>query len=155
VSWSYTVSDLATVQKDQVRWLIGDTLTNDQQLEDEEISFALTQRANVWGAAALCCGSLATRMSRQADAVQGETRTMYSSRARAYAVRGAHFENQAMARVAFPYAGGISFADKSVDELNADRVPPEYTIGMDDNFSEPYSAGDNNETISAGEGEGV
>jgi hypothetical protein len=52
MTWTYTITDLSTSQKDQVRLLIGDTVQTDHQLQDEEIAYLLTQRSSVYGAAA-------------------------------------------------------------------------------------------------------
>jgi hypothetical protein len=40
-----------------------------------------------------------------------------------------------------PYAGGISIADKQMQELDADRVPPGFQIGMDQNELPVAAAG--------------
>ena len=48
---------------------------------------------------------------------------------------GLQFENDANTYGALPgYAGGISIADKQQEELDTDRVPPQFNIGMDDNY---------------------
>lgn len=132
--WTYTPADLATNKKDAVRLTIGDTNTQDQQLQDEEISFFLTLRNSLWGAAAEACRAIAANLARQADSVQADMRVAYSSRSRSYAAMAARFENFAIARSgALPYAGGISIADKQRAEQDTDRVPPSFQIGMDDN----------------------
>lgn len=133
MAWSYDPSQLATMPAYQVRLLIGDTLATDKQMQDEEIDFYLTTRANIYGSAAECCRTLATQFSRLADSVQGELRTLYSSKARAYAARAAEFENKStLSGSGMPYAGGISIADKQNQESDTDRVPPQFNLGMDD-----------------------
>lgn len=135
MTWTYDPSQLSTSAFMQVRFMIGDTLTGDQQIQDEEIQFALTLDPSIWRVAATCCRSIAAQLSRQADSVQGELRTLYSSRSKAYATRAASYENTAVARGGgLPYAGGISIADKLQQEQNSDRVDPQFQIGMDDNL---------------------
>lgn len=146
MSWSYNVNSLATNQTYQVRMLIGDTIPTDAQLQDEEIAFTLTLRANIWGAAAECCRSIASNYSREADSVQGELRTIYSARARAYAARATAFDARAsLGGAGLPYAGGISVTDKQNQEQNTDRVAPQFNLGMDDSALPVPSVG--NETL--------
>ena len=132
--WTYNVSDLAVSTKDQIRFLVGDTQSADPQLQDEEVLFAASQRSNIWGAAAICCFSLATYFARKADTTTGELRTLWSSLSRSYALRASQYETTATIRSgALPYAGGISIQDKINQENDTDRVPPQFNIGMDDN----------------------
>jgi hypothetical protein len=128
-----------TVLKDQVRFLVGDTKIGAKQLEDEEIIFTIGQRASTYGAAALCCKNLAAHLSREADSAQGPLHTALSQKSRNYAAMAARFEN--MATVIPGYAGGISVADKAQQELDPDRVPPNFNIGMTDNFLPEGPAG--------------
>lgn len=135
MAWTYTPADLATSQLMQVRYLVGDTVATDQQVLDEEITFALSQRGSVYGAAATVCRSIAAKFSRRTDTIDKDLRTLMSSQAKAYSARANEFENQAAARSgAAPYAGGISIADKVQQELNPDRVPPNFNIGMTDDY---------------------
>jgi hypothetical protein len=135
VAWTYDTSQLASSKLMQVRYLVGDTRSTDQQVEDEEINFALTQRPTIYGAAATVCRSLSAQLSREADTVDKDLRTTLSARATAYGRRAADYELKAATRGgAMPYAGGISIADKVTNELDIDRVPPQFTIDMDDNY---------------------
>jgi hypothetical protein len=153
VTWSYNIEDLATSTKDQVRLLIGDTLTTDQQLQDEEINFAVSQRSSVWGAAAECCRSLAAKFGRSVDVTAGSSKTSFSQVAKAYTAKALDFEAKAaMGGAGLPYAGGISISDKLRQEQNEDRVSPQFQIGMDDDFLPVGPAG--NESSSAPGGNG-
>jgi hypothetical protein len=144
MTWSYTVSDLATSAKDQTRLLIGDINPNDQQLQDEELNFFLTLRASVWGAAAQACFSLASQFSRRADTVTGELHTLYSAQAKAYAGRNGYFETMAAARGgSLPSVGGISIAAKVAAEIDPDRVAPNFSTGITDNTNYPVSPAGN------------
>jgi hypothetical protein len=135
MTWTYVAASLASDPVMQVRYLVGDTRSSDQQVQDEEIGFALAQRPGIYGAAALVCRSLAAQLSREADTVDQDLRTTLSARASAYAKRAAAYEAQASARGGLaPYAGGISLVDKAVQSDSADRVPPQFDLGMDDDF---------------------
>lgn len=135
MAWTYDLTQLATNKMTQVRYLVGDTLASDQQVQDEEINFALGQRPSVYGAAAVVCRSLASKLSRQADVVDKDLRTALSSRAKAYAARAIEYDATAKIRGGgLPYAGGLSISDKLLNEQNPDRVQPQYTLSMDDNY---------------------
>jgi hypothetical protein len=137
MSWSYSVADLATSSKDQVRRLIGDVLTTDQQLQDEEINWTLTQFANIYMAAAMCCRDIAAQFARKVDTVQGEMRTLYAQQTKNYEAKAAVLERLGLVRASLPYAGGISIMDKVNRQQDSDRVPPQFNLGMDDNLTVP------------------
>lgn len=131
--WTYNLTTIATTPKDQVRLQIGDTVSTSPQLQDEEINFYLTTRANIYGASAECCRSLAARFSSQASTAAGDTKIQFSDIAKAYAARAVSFDvKAATAGSAMPYAGGISVSDKQNNTQDTDRVNPQFTIGMDD-----------------------
>jgi hypothetical protein len=135
MSWTYDFTQIEASKMMQVRYLVGDTIASDQQVQDEEIMFALTQRPSIWGAASIICQSLASRMSRQADVVDKDLRTAMSARAKAYAARAVEYDAKAKIRGGgLPYAGGLSIADKITREQNLDRVQPQFNISMDDNY---------------------
>ena len=135
MTWTYDPSTLSTNKTAQVRFMVGDTIPTAPQMQDEEIAFALTQRGSSYGAAADICRALAAKLSREADTVDKDLRTMLSNRATAYARRARDLEIQAKARGgAIPYAGGISIIDKITQELDPDRVPPSFNREMDTNY---------------------
>jgi hypothetical protein len=135
VTWTYDPTALATTALFQLRWLIGDTLVKDPQMQDEELIWAISQRTSVYGAAADACNAIAARMSREADSTQGPAHTLYSSRARSYRAQAGTFEVKAMARSAgLPYGGQMSVADYELMTSDPDRIGGQFVIGMDDNF---------------------
>lgn len=151
MTWSYNIENLATAPKDQVRLLIGDTLTTDQQLQDEEINYLLTTRGSLYGTAAECCRSLQAKFSRSVDQAAGASKTMYSQLAKAYGVKAAEFESKAaMSGAGLPYSGGISVTDKLAQERNTDRVSPQFQVGMDDNEFLPVGPAGNESSIAPG-----
>jgi hypothetical protein len=127
-------ADLATWTLPRIRALIGDTMTKDQQMQDEELAFFMSQKTSIYGAAALACRSLAAQMSRQADSTQGNLHTLYSNRARAYAAAAARFEIDEVTRSAgMPYSGQTSRTDYDNRDQDEDRMGPEFEIGGDEN----------------------
>jgi hypothetical protein len=132
MTWTYDVTALQTNTTYQVRYLIGDTLSTDPQLQDEEIAFSLTQRSSIHGAAAVCCRALANKFARSADQQAGDTRVAYSQISKAYAAKAIQLDVIAASGSTTPYAGGISITDLNNRQLDSDRVPPQFNIGMTD-----------------------
>jgi len=138
----------------QVRLRIGDTISSDPMIQDEEITYLLTVRPSIWGACADCCRSIAGRLSREADTVDKDLRTTLSTRARSFLRMASEYETKAIARGgALPYAGGLSFADKAQNELNTDRVQPQFSIDMDDNYEPVAPVGNEGTPLPSGQAE--
>ena len=140
LTWSYSLSSLATSPKDQVRLVIGDTgspnpITGsvDQLMQDEEISFYLTLRSSIYGAAAECCRTLAAQFAvlGTGSYQAGDTKIAYGAISQAFATRATQFDLRSAA-TCLPYVGGISVADKENNEDNPDLVVPQFAIGMFD-----------------------
>src|ERR1700730_18670600 len=110
MTWTYDISDLATSSLDQVRFVLGDTVPSDPQLQDEEINYVLAQRSSVYGAAAMCCRTLASKYSRSADQKAGDTQVWYSQIAKGYELRAIELEAAAAmsGTSVTPFAGGTS-----------------------------------------------
>lgn len=133
MAWTYEIGQLTTNRLFQLRWLVGDILVKDPQMQDEELSFALSQRSSIYGAACDVCLALAARLSREADSSQGPLRTAYSTRSRAYAQRAAQYEVMAFVRSGgLPYSGGVSLNDYQSMASDPDRIGPQFQIGLDD-----------------------
>jgi len=132
-TWTYDPSQLATSKRYQVRLLVGDIKNADQQFQDAEIDWALTQNTNSYTVAAILCRALASRLSREADTVDRDLRTTYSQRANNYLRMAINYEVMAgKPGAVMPYAGGISIADKQRRQGDGDRVQPQFGIGMHD-----------------------
>ncbi|WP_407146251.1 hypothetical protein [Bradyrhizobium sp. ORS 86] len=150
MTWTYDVTALATSAKDNVRLLIGDTDETDPQLQDEEIAYFLSGRPNPYGAAAECCRALAAKYARLVSQSAGDTKFVFSDMSKAYERRASDFEGQAAnSGAGLPYAGGISNTDKLNQESDSDRVQPQFTLGIDDNFL-PVAPVDSNPALKTG-----
>ena len=66
MTWSYS-GNPASSDNDAVRFFIGDTDTNDQQLSDEEIAFAVTVGGDKYVAAVICAEALVAKYARLGD----------------------------------------------------------------------------------------
>lgn len=137
-AWNYdnTLFSTSTANANTmiVRRLIGDVLSNDRQLSDNEIAFAVSQYSNLYLAAAEAARWIAMQYARQVDLVTGELKTNYSQRSRQYRTLAADLQNRGVARGGvIPYAGGLSVTDKQSQEDDPDRVVPNFNLGMTDN----------------------
>lgn len=141
MSWSYT-GNPASSNKDLVRYLIGDTDSGDQLLQDEEIDFVLGQYAIVTGTpvvtvsaaaapAAECCDNIVALYSRTASQKEvGGTRgvkVQASNRVGQYEALAEKLRRK-MAMVI--YIGGVSEADKEAYQSDTDAIQPFFSRGM-------------------------
>lgn len=118
----------------QVRFWVGDTDTTHQEVQDEEIEFALSLRPNVYAASADVARSIAAKYTRKVDEAAGDHKKSYSQRAKAFLALSYQLENKAVGTSgAMPYAGGISMADKRRQECDSDRVKPQFNLDQDQN----------------------
>lgn len=134
-SGTYPPSTLGQLM--QVRFLVQDTQTARQLLQDDEIYWLLTTESNIFMTAAACCDSLVAKAGSIHSKAISEFRITYNSEY--YRALGATLR----ARGAFhqmPYAGGISISDKEAQQANTDWVPPAIARGLDDNPAAPSPA---------------
>lgn len=128
MTWTY-VNTLAT-SRDQIRWYVGDTDTNDQLVADEEITFAVAQNPDVRLAAAEVADAISRKFARYATVRTQDTTVDFTARAKQYRDVAMALREQFALRGAKPFAGGISKADKDTREEDTDRVLPGFTRGM-------------------------
>lgn len=118
-----------------MRLLIRDVTDSAPLLQDEEIAFLLTTtNGSIFAAAALACETLAARFSQQAaDKQVGDLRISFTNKANDYLTLAKQYSDRAgssgLAAVT-PYAGGLTYTDKSIDEDDLDIVPPAFKIGQ-------------------------
>lgn len=151
MTWSYSWDQLLTNPVYAVRLLIGDVISCQPQLQDEEIAFHIGRRSSLYGAASECCRSLAARFARSVDFSAGSNKASYSQLAKAYTSQALLFEAKAATTgAATPYSGGTSIADMLRNEANGDRVLPAFTIGMQDDLLPVAPTGQETETEEQG-----
>jgi hypothetical protein len=128
VAWTYG-GDPDSNARDAIRFLIGDTDTNDQILNDEEVAWVnkevtgdKTATTGLYTAAYRCCITIASKYSRLADQAVGDLRVDLSQKAVAYRDQASELEIlvEREGGVPTPYAGAITISDKNVDEANSD-----------------------------------
>lgn len=137
MTWTYTgTSSTDFSERDQIRFLVGDTDTTDQLVADEEIAFALTFEETVRGAAAVVAESIAGQFARKADKETGKLKIWLSQKAKAYLALATRLRNEdssRRARAGVPVIGGISESRKETVEDDTDLVVPAFRVGMLDN----------------------
>lgn len=147
MAWSYS-GDPSSSTRDSIRFLCGDTDTNDQLLSDEEVDYLADQvsasgsTAATYRAAHRCLLAIASKFSRLADQSTGDLRVAMSqkaSNAREQAALLLKIADDDNLTVPTPYAGGISWADKQIDRDNPDRVDPYFESGQFANTNDPGS----------------
>lgn len=123
MTWSYSGNPSSSAG-DAIRFLIGDTDTNDQLLSNEEISWVNTESSgsststsSLYEAAYRCCLAIASKLSRLADKQIGDLQVSLSQKAKGYLAQADQFKSLAQVNnyVPIPYAGGISISDKQID----------------------------------------
>jgi hypothetical protein len=131
MTWTYS-GNPSSSDKDAIRYLIGDTDTNNQLLSDEEIAYELT-RSNVYGAAALSCNAIVAKLSRLVDTyLDRDIRANMSQAVKNYQALARNLEFKARLSIAAPFCGGVSVSDKESREQDTDRVSPYFKVTMDD-----------------------
>lgn len=85
MAWTYS-GDPATSDRDKVRFLIGDTDSTDQLLQDAEIAYVITEAGgSIYQAAHDAAYAVASKFSRMATSKSvGDLSLSYSDRAKAF-----------------------------------------------------------------------
>jgi len=134
MAWSYDPTDLNTTtasgRLNTVRFLVGDTNTNNQQVQNEEITFSLSQTADdVYTASAYVARSIASQYASKVNIeVDGQIKADYSDLYEHYKALADKLDYQAKkvgARLGVS-AGGITKTQVELARSNTNRVGPEF-----------------------------
>lgn len=133
MSFSYD-AELPT-SLDRVRFTIGDTISTDPQLQNEEIQAMLDEHGDVVRATAIACvDALIARYARYVDKWVGDLKILASQRYRQYKELRERLlmavDNVALSGV--PTAGGVYVAEKEQARNNTQLVQGAFRIGMHD-----------------------
>ena len=131
MTWSYSVSPLATSALNQVRLLIGDTLSTDEQLQDEEIQFFIDNEQSTYMAAYRSALAIAAEYSRKVDKEMGDLKILAAQRHRHYLELAEQLRLKNVPAILS--AGGVWQSEKDTLSDNADWVQPWFSRGMMDN----------------------
>ncbi len=125
--WSYDPSQLATSALYQVRAEVQDTDPRDQQLQDEEIMYAISVERNLWSAAARCAEMIGRRLIRRADVRLGRSMQIaYTRAAQQYLDMAKALRCKALGTTP-PFVGGMSVTDKNAYNQDTDLLAPLFT----------------------------
>lgn len=130
MSWSYDSTDLDTTtasgRLNTVRLLLGDTDTLDQQVQNEEITFSLSQtNDNVYFAAAWLARTVASKYARKVNVqLDGSLSADYSDLAKQYTSLAETLEYQGKKAGAIigVVAGGLTKSEINAVRTNTDRI---------------------------------
>jgi len=123
MAWTYS-GDPSTSERDQVRFLVGDTDTNDQLLTDEEISYLLTTKKNVVKAAIEACNRLIAKFSRDVDYSIGPEKVSAGDRVKQFKSLKEELVRDSIESNAAPFWGGSELLEEQ---------EPLFDLGMHDN----------------------
>lgn len=110
---------------DAVRFLVEDTDSTNPLLQDEEIEWLLAENTGYYSAAKEAATRLAMKFLRMAQSKRlGDLSVTYANRAQWYMQLVKELNNRALRSdlVPTPYCGGISEADKEIDNADPDII---------------------------------
>lgn len=144
MAWSYDETDLGTDtasgRLNSVRLLLGDTDTNDQQVQNEEVVFALAQsNDNIYFSAAWLARTVSSQYARKVNtSFDGALSADYSDLSAQYfkLAENLEYQGKKAGAVVGIKAGGISKAAIDNVRANTDRVTPSFRR---DRFRNPPS----------------
>ena len=144
MAWSYDPTDLDTTtasgRLNTVRLLVGDTETLDQQVQNEEITFGLSENGNnVYYAGAWIARAISSKFSRKVNtSLDGALKADYSDLAKQYKVLADDLEYQGKTSGAVigVLAGGITKSGINAVRANTNRVEGSFRR---DRFKNPPS----------------
>lgn len=130
MAWSYDPTNLNTATSagriNVVRLLVGDTNTTDQQVQNEEITFALSQSSdNVYSASGWTARTIASKYSRLVDTtLDGALSSKYSDLAEQYfkLAEDLEYRGKTEGAVLGVAAGGLTISDIQAVRANTNRV---------------------------------
>lgn len=130
MAWSYDPTNLDTSTSagriNAVRLLIGDTDTNDQQVQNEEITFALAEsNNNVYSSAGWTARVIASQYSRRVNTqLDGALSADYSDLAEQYykLAEDLEYRGKTTGAVLGVSAGGLTISDINAVRANTNRV---------------------------------
>jgi hypothetical protein len=149
MTWTYSAAaldtTLSTGRTNAVRLLVGDTESSDQQVQDEEVTFALSQATdNIYLAASFVCRLISAKYSRlvTTSADRGVS-TNYSDLITHYNTLALQLDmlaKKVSGKALGVIVGGVIQSGMTTVEADTDRVYPEFVINQFDNVTSTTSA---------------
>lgn len=137
MTWNYSGRP-GSSDRDQVRFLMGDTDADEPLMPDEEILFAISEQANLKLAAAMCLRALAALYSRKVTNKVGDVSSNCSDLAKAFKERADELDPLGQATMSsnlvLPSFGGLSISEKDSLDEDTNAVQPYFKRDMGDNL---------------------
>ncbi len=141
MAWTYDPTNIdkstASGRLNAVRLLVGDTDTANQQTQDEEITFALSESNDqIYYAAAWVARSIASQYSRLVNIdLDGQLQEDYSDLAAQYyrLADDIEYQGKKNSGALGMVAGGINVTDMEANRKNTTRVQPSFRRDQFDN----------------------
>lgn len=134
MTWTYDTSLSTDLAK--VRFLVGDTDTNFQQLSDEEINSLISQYSSVLRSSIQAIKGLISKYSFKNNETVGKISVNYDNVIKALSDRLKQLELEALNSGLGIYAGGISKTIRETIEDNTDIIKPFFTRDTHTNADE-------------------
>ncbi len=137
MSWSYDATDLnngtASGRLNSVRYLVGDTNPTSEQVQDEEINFALVQtNDNIYNAGSFVASTIASKYSRLVDTkLDGSLESDYSTLAKSYRVLAGDLKSLGQKYGSSSlgvFFGGTLISGVDTVRGNSNRVPSSFRM---------------------------
>lgn len=129
--FSYSGNPL-TSSKDEVRFLIGDTIKSRPLFSDSEILYQLTRTPNAKMAGSELLEVKARQFARLADTKVGDVSKSLSQVSKQMLECALNLRADAT-RSVLPFFGGLTHSGKRTLAQDEDAVQPRFSIGMSDN----------------------
>ena len=131
MTWSYS-GDPASSDRDRVRFLIFDTDTNEQLLNNEEIDWLLTEQSNVYMAAANGAEAIAAKFARDINRSVIGISASPGGRAQFYLDLAEKLRAQTATsnKHGEIFAGGLTISGKDALDADTNAVQPAFKIGQ-------------------------
>ena len=132
MAWTYDTT--LPTNRDKIRLLIGDTISTDEQMSDEELDAMLVMYGSVKPTAIAALRVLASKYARFADKWVGDLKILASQKSRAYLEMAKTLAaSTTLSGGGVPSAGGIYADEKQAGEENDSLAKPAFKRGVTDN----------------------
>ena len=133
MTWTYS-GNPATSDRDKVRFLVFDTDTNEQLINNEEIDWLLSEQSNIYLAAANAAEAIAAKFAKDITRNAVGLSATVGNRARFYLDLADKLRDQVGTtnQRGDVFAGGLTISGKDALDNDSDAVQPAFKIGQFD-----------------------
>ena len=129
MTWSY--SNAGNSDRDKVRFLCGDTNTNNQLVSDEDIDTILLEYPDQFMAAAETCDAISAKLSFDTDTNNAGLIVAASKRALAFDKLANKLRKKAGRSITIT-AGGQTVSERDTARADDSKLQPSFEVGMFD-----------------------